>query len=263
MTTRGHEPRRYDESTEIHSRLIKCSLVIEESRAYWERVVPGCHQPDAQAAFEQYWFGAKSLPWVKVLILNLQTRFGAFPEAHRVLRSWHSMRPETRAIICHWHLQLTDPLYRAFSGEFLIARRGAAGPELHGNTVVAWLAGNGRSNWTLPTHRKLVSRLLSVALSAGLISGRRDPRNLVFPHVRDEALAYLMYFLRVVSFAGSLLDNPYLRSVGLQGPALEARLRKLPSLNFQRIGDVVEFNWQYPCLGAWAEAELYTCGLAS
>ena len=263
MTARRSEPARYHETTEIHSRLIKCPLATEESRAYWERATPGGHRPSAQEAFEQFWFGAKSLPWVKVLILNLQTRFTGFPEALQVLRNWHPMMPDTRAIICHWHLQLTDPLYRAFSGDFLTARRDAARPELHGNTIVAWVAENGRSSWTLPTRRKLASRLFSVALSAGLISGRRDPRSLVFPRVGDEALAYLLYFLRVVTFAGSMLDNPYLRSVGLQGPVLESRLRKLSSLNFHRIGDVVEFDWRYPCLGAWAEAELHRCGLAS
>lgn len=263
MTTPRSVPSRFRETTDVHSRLIKCPLVIAESRAYWEKVVPDGHPPNAQEAFEQYWFGAKSLPWVKELTFNLQTRFGAFPKALRVLQSWHTMMPETRAIICHWHLQLTDPLYRAFSADFLIARRAAAPPELHRNTVIAWVADHGRVSWTLPTRKQLATRLLSVALSAGLISGRRDPRGLVFPCVRDEALAYLLYLLRGVAFTGTLLDNPYLRSVGLEGPMLESRLRRLPSLNFQRSGDVVEFGWRYPGLGAWAGSELARCELAS
>ena len=262
MTTCRTKSQRYNETTELHSRLVKCPLVIEESRAYWERVVTAEHQLSAQEVFEQYWFGAKSLPWVKVLMLNLQTRFGAFPEALQVLHGWHSMKPDTRAIICHWHLQLTDPLYRMFSGDFLIARRDAARPELHSNTVVAWVAKNGRSNWTLPTQRKLASRLLSVALSAGLISGRRDPRGMSFPRVGDDALAYLLYFLRSITYVGTLLDNPYLRSVGLTGHVLESRLDKLSSLNFKRIGDLTEFDWQYPCLTAWAEADLRSYGVA-
>ena len=166
-------------------------------------------------------------------MLNLQTRFGAFPEALQVLHGWHSMKPDTRAIICHWHLQLTDPLYREFSGDFLIARRDAARPELHSNTVVAWVAKNGRSNWTLPTQRKLASRLLSVALSAGLISGRRDPRSLSFPRVGDDALAYLLYFLRSITFVGTLLDNPYLRSVGLDRACARIEARQTIVAQFQ------------------------------
>lgn len=263
MTTRQSEPQRYHEATEIRSRLIRCPLAIEESRAYWARVKPDNHPPKAQEVFDQYWFGAKSLSWVKELILNMQTRFGAFPEALRVLQSWQSMMPDTRAAICHWHLQLTDSIYRSFSGDFLIARREAVQPALHRNTVIAWVAENGRADWTLATRKQLATRLLSVALCAGLIVERRDPRSLVFPRIGDEALAYLLYFLRTVSFTGSLLENPYLRSVGLQGSVLEARLRKLTSLNFQRIGDVIEFDWKYASLGSWAAAELHNCGVAS
>lgn len=251
------------EATEVHSRLVKCPLAIEESRAYWERVVSIDHPPDAQVAFEEFWFGAKSLPWVKSLILNLQTRYDAFPEALQVLGNWHSMMPETRAIICHWHVQVTDPLYRKFAGDFLIARRDAARPSLHRDTVVAWVAENGRPNWTLPTRKQLAKRLLSVALTAGLISGRRDPRSLVYPRVGDEALTYVLHLLRSFKFSGTLLDNAYLRSVGLEGPALESRLRNLTSLKFQRNADVFEFNWKYSCLTTWAKTELPHVGLAS
>lgn len=262
MTLSRSEPRQLRETTEMRSRLIRCPLAIEESRAYWERVTPGGPTPGAQLVFDQYWFGAKSLAWVKELILNMETRFGAFPEALRVLHRWQSMTPDARAIICHWHLQLTDPLYRAFSGDFLVARREAAIPEVYRNTVITWVAENGRANWTLPTRKQLATRLLSVALCAGLVSGRRDPRGLVFPRIADETLEYLLYLLRNVSFSGSLLDNPYLRSVGLEGAVLEARLRKLSSLSFQRTGDLIAFDWRYPSLTAWADAERPSNGVA-
>jgi hypothetical protein len=257
------ESTRYHEATEIHSRLIKCPLLIAESHAYWQRVKPGDPRPDPQVVFEDYWFGAKSLPWVKELLLNLHIRFGEFPAALAVLRSWNSMTPGTRAIICHWHLQLTDSLYRRFSGEFLVARRAAARPELHRKTVISWVAKNGRSSWTMATRKQMATRLLSVALSAGLISKRRDPRDLVFPRVDDAALEYLLNLLRIVTFAGTLLDNPYLRSVGLEGQVLESRLRKLPSIKFHRVADVVEFDWQHRSLSAWGETELHGCERAS
>ena len=51
------------ETREIHSRLMKCALAVEESRAYWQRALSGDDRPVAQIAFEDYWFGAKSLPW--------------------------------------------------------------------------------------------------------------------------------------------------------------------------------------------------------
>ena len=173
------------------------------------------------------------------------------------------MTPETRATICHWHLQLTDPLYRAFSGDFLVARREAGHAQLHRNTVIAWVAENGRPGWTLPTRKQMATRLLSVALTSGLIARRRDPRKLILPRVGDEALTYILYLLRMVTFDGGMLDNPYLRSVGLEGSVLESRLGKLPALRFRHVDDVMEFDWQYPSLNAWADAALHSCGVAS
>ena len=251
------------EALEIHSRLIKCPLAVEESRAYWERAKPDDDRSVAQIAFEEYWFGAKSLPWVKVLVSNMEARFDAFPKAFGVLRRWHKMAPETRTAICHWHLQLTDPLYRAFSGDFLVSRHGALRPEIHRNTVITWVSDQCPGRWTIPSRQKLASRLLSSAHSAGLVSGRRDPRQLVFPRIRDDALAYLLYLLRGVSFEGFLNRNPYLRSVGIEGDTLESRFAALPSLRYQRTGDVIEFGWRHQSLTAWAESDLFAYEVAS
>lgn len=251
------------EIREIHSRLIKCPLAVEESRSYWERAKPDDDRPAAQIAFEEYWFGAKSLPWVKVLVSNMQARFDAFPEAFDVLRRWRTMAPETRTAICHWHLELADPLYRAFSGDFLVGRHEALRPEIHPNTVIAWVSDQCPGRWTIPSRQKLATRLLSVARSAGLVTGRRDTRLLTFPRISDEALAYILHLLRGIPFKGSLIQNPYLRSVGLEGSVLESRLATLPSLRYRRTGDVIEFGWRYQNLAAWAESELIADDIVS
>ena len=70
----------------------------------------------------------------------------------------------------------------------------------------------------------------------------------------DEALEYLLYLLRGVSTGSTMVDNAYLRSVGLDGAVAEDRLRALPSLRYQRQADVVDFGWRYPDLQAWAHA---------
>ncbi len=59
-------------------------------------------------AFEQRWFGAKSLGRIRVLIPDLKARYDAFPAAFAILRRWPDMDPLARRIICHWHLQLSD-----------------------------------------------------------------------------------------------------------------------------------------------------------
>src|ERR1051325_4255823 len=73
------------EVTEIHSRLLRCSLCPEESRAYWSNVDPDRPRESAARAFELSWFGAKSEPWTTELLSNMRLRFDAFTEALRVL----------------------------------------------------------------------------------------------------------------------------------------------------------------------------------
>lgn len=245
---------RPSEATEVHTRLLKCALVVDASRAYWQHVDPDDPDDLAKRAFEEYWFGAKSLARVKVLLTNLRARFDAFPAGLAVLRYWSDMDPETRTAICHWHLQLADPLYRAFTGTWLPERRFAASPAVRQDQVVAWVSQQGPGRWTMSTRLQFASKLLSCAHAAGLVTSRRDPRPLDYPRVPDAALAYLLHLLREVEFEGSLVDNPYLRSVGLEGGVLEDRLRALPGLHFRRLADLVDFGWSFPDLSSWAEA---------
>lgn len=244
------------EATEPHSRLLRCSLCIDECRAYWARVDPAAPRASAVAAFDASWFGTKSEAWTTELLSNMRVRFDAFPEALRVLAGWRSMTPETRRLICHFHVQLTDPLYRAFTGEFLFERREALRPEVHRQTVVQWVTEHGPPRWALKTQIQFASRLLSCALAAGLLGGKRDPRAAIAPRVPDDALAYVLHVLRAVRFRGSFVKNPYLASLGLAGGDLADRLRALSAIEFRQVGDVHELDWRYPDVLAWAREDL-------
>jgi hypothetical protein len=241
------------EVTQAHSRLTSCGLEVEEARAYWARRA-SAPKPSAQQAFEGYWFGAKSLARVEVLLLNMRARFDAFPDALAALASWRDMSADARRIVCHWHLQLSDPLYRAFTGSYLAERRDSARPSVTLDLAVDWVTRQEGERWAMTTRVQLASKLLSSAHAAQLVTARQDPRPLAAPKVPSEALEYLLYLLRQTHIEGSLLDNPYLASVGLRGEALHARLRGLPSLDFQRQLDLTDFGWRYPDLKAWAEA---------
>ena len=242
------------EHRDIHTRLLKCALVVDEARAYWEHVTPG-ERPSAQVAFDAYWFGAKSMDRVKVLLANFRVRYERFPPCLEVLHAWRGMDPVTRAIIGHWHLQLADPIYRSFTGDWLVQRRMALRAEVTRDLVVSWVSEHGPERWTMVTRIQLASKLLSAAHNTGLVSTIRDPRPLVFPRVSDAALTYLLYLLRGVDIEGSVLDNPYLRSVGLEDSFLEERLRGLSALGYGRQGDLTNLDWRYPDLLAWAQAE--------
>lgn len=252
------------ETLDVHTRLLRCGLEIDESRAFWAcGASAACESPELVAlAFEQYWFGAKSLARVKELIVNLRARFAAFPQAWTVLSRWSAMRPETRTAICHWHLQLSDPLYRRFSGDYLLSRHGCLYADVSRTLATRWLSEQVGERWALSTRSQYASKLLSAAQAAGLVVGRRDSRPVVFPRISDEALTYLLYLLRDASFDGTLRDNPYLRSVGLgiDGDVLDDRLRALSALDYRRVDDVIEFGWAYPDLQHWADAELLAAG---
>lgn len=243
------------ETTAVHTRLSRCALEVSHSRAFWAHV-DRTADLNAQRAFDEYWFGARSLSRVKVLLINMRARFGAFPSTLDVLHGWSDMPPDSRRAICHWHLQLTDPLYRRFTGNFLAERRAGARPEVTLDLVVGWLGKNGPQQWAMSMRIQFASKLLSAAHAAGLVTSNRDPRPIATPWVPDDALEYLMYLLRETQFRGTLLANPYTKSVGLESAGLEERLRGLPGLAFRRQGDLVDFGWRYPDLQAWADDRL-------
>ena len=244
------------EAKELHTRLLKCALEMPDARGLAPRA--GRRRLcKSHRGFRTVRFGARSLARVKVLVANFRVRFDVYPAALRVLSEWTDMEPDTRRLICHWHVQLADPLYRAFTGDYLAVRRLGPRPAVSRDLVVAWVGQEGIPRWSLATRIQFASKLLSTAFSAGLVGSNKDPRPLLLPQVSDDALTYLLYLLREVEFSGTLLDNPYLASVGLGGSILEERLRGLSALSFRRQGDLVDFGWSFPDLAAWASSAVH------
>lgn len=245
------------EATSFHTRLLKCALELDECRAYWERYSP-IHTTLSPAelsrlAFSDYWFGVRSLPRIEVLLTNLRARFDAFPPSLTALHALNDLGADARRAIAHWHLQLADPLYRAFTGDFLVHRRARA--DITRPLVQAFVVDLDRDRrWTTPTHVQFASKLLSAAFTAGLVATNRDPRPLATPRVPDDAIAYLLYLLRHTTFQGTLLENPYFASVGLDPATLELRLRNSSAVTLRRQADLIDLDWTYPDLVTWAAA---------
>ena len=243
---------RPHEETRLHTRLLKCTLELENSRIYWGLAGSGVALT-AEQAFEEGWFGHRSLSRLRELLGDLRVRFDAFPSALQVLHGWKEMAPDTQRLICHWHLQLADTLYRRFSGSYLPDQLSHGHRTLSKQQVVRWLGEQTGERWAISTRLQIASKLLSSAFAAGLIGSRRDPRPITFPRVPEEALSYLLYLLREVEINGTLLDNPYLASVGLVGEFLVDRLRGLPGLAFGRQGELVDMGWRHSDLTSWAD----------
>lgn len=245
------------EVSQTHTRLLRVSLALEESRAYWENWRADIPTGDRlEVAFRDRWFGNKSMARVRRLSIELNYRYARYPVALAILARWQPRDPIVRQNLCHWHLQLTDPIYRRFSSDFLPARRWQATPQVDRDIAARWATDYVPPDWSTATTQRLATGLVAAAAGAGLCTSNSGGRRLTYPRVADLALAYWLYFLRHLTFQGSLLDNPYWVSVGLTGADLEQRLQRLPGLRFSRLSDAYDFGWQYPDLPTWAAATL-------
>ncbi|BAY73255.1 hypothetical protein NIES23_60830 (plasmid) [Trichormus variabilis NIES-23] len=241
------------EVSQFHTRLLRTSLALEESRAYWEHFrIDLPKEQRAVVAFEERWFGSKSMARVRSLLVEFSHRFEAYPMSLAVLKHWQPNDPTTRQNICHWHMQLSDPIYRNFTGVFLEQRRLQPNSGIDRDIVARWVTQHLESEWSAATTFRMATGLIATAAAAGLCSDNSGMRILKYPKVTDEALAYWLYFLRDLSFEGSLLTNPYFNSVGLFDSFLEQRLSRLPGLSFTRMGDLYDFGWHYIDMKSWA-----------
>ncbi len=236
-----------------HTRILKMSLSLDDNRSYWDNYRPGIERKKLPAvAFEERWFDNKTMARVRLILNNFRYRYDAYPMALEVVSKWRPIDPGIRQNICHWHLQLADPLYRKFTGEFLENRRNHPAPHIGRHTVSRWLSDMFGDKWAASTSNRIAENLITSAAEAGLCSSKPGIRNLTYPQVNRYGLAYLLYLLRHVSFEGSLLENPYLVSVGLSEGLLEQRLRHIPGLAFNHMGDLRDFEWHYNDLESWA-----------
>lgn len=233
-----------DEVKAFHTRILRLTLAVQESRAYWESVDPVLKGPArVERAFTERWFGNKSLARVKLLLSNFHSRFDEYPDALETLRKWRPSELGTRALICHWHLQLSDPLYRQFTGAWLPARLDDGRRQFDTDTVARWVADVGSAAMAPSTRYQYATKLIRAADEAGLVSPSKDgPRTALTPRVPDEALGYLVRLLQLVPHEGTWQDNAYFRSVGLTAELVDVRLRRLPDVTYRRMGELVELT---------------------
>lgn len=245
------------ETAVLHNRIKQCTHVLLETAVYWRQAGKATDPiGEAHLAFEERWFGAKSLARVRVLLTCLRARYAAYPQAHAALSRWANMEPDTRRLISHWHLQLTDPLYRAFTGDYLPVRRDHGTGNVDFHAALQWVKSRDPGRWGPTTHAQFAGKLLTASWEAGLVSKAPDPRRILLPSVGDQELSYLLYLLRETVFTGSLTRNPYLASVGLSEGFLDRRLQTLSCLTYRKMAGMEEFVWRYPSFSAWAEATL-------
>ncbi len=240
------------ESAVVHTRILRCMLAADDCFAYWRNVdtsKPAAKR--AHVAFEQRWFGTKSEARVRTIMTDMIGRFDAFPEALALFQHLGRIQVGVRVFLCHLHTQLADPVYRAFAGDFLPRRRDEGRTTVDRSAVARWVASTYPDRWSAVTCTKFASNLLATALDVGLVSGRRDPRKLPHPLVPPVVVSYALYLLRGTHVEGTLTENPYLRSLGLNTESLGHLSSSLPGVRVVELGGTAEITFQEPSLTAW------------
>ncbi len=182
---------------------------------------------------------------------DMALRFDRFPEAIALLHRLGSLPATLRPLLCHLHVQLADPLYRRFSGELLPHRRAQGLLTLDRATVARWVDALEPGRWSPVTCLKFASNLLATAQGAGLVSGRRDPRTTPVPAASELIVGYALYLLRGVANDGSLTDNAYLRSLGIDASSFKAIAPQVPGIRYRSLGGTEELVFLEPSLGVW------------
>lgn len=240
-----------NEVTEVHTRILRLSLAVEESRAYWDRVDPRVPLDARPAiAIAEGWFPGRSEARVRYLVAACAERFDAFPDGLEALRRWRTIDDACARVVTHVHLMLSDPLYRAFNVELLALRR--RGGPLDRDVAAQWVETRAPGRWAGVTARQAAQKLLAAAHEAGLLTAK-DPRQLLELQVPDLALAYVMQMLRGVRHEGTTLANVYLASMGFApgDAAARERLASIGPLGVRVKGDG-EPVFADPDVVAWA-----------
>jgi hypothetical protein len=240
------------EATVVHTRILRCTLAPDDCYAYWRNVDPGVPPSErAPIAFRERWFGVKSEARVRTLVPDMVERFDSYPSALALLRALGPIPSRLRPLLCHVHVQLADPVYRRFTGELLPRRRREGYRTIDRDTVVRWVDELEPGRWGAATRIKFASNLLAAAHEVGLVGSTRDPRPLVVPFVPEVVLGYVLYLLREVRFEGTLVDNPYLRSLGVEGDAPSVALARVPGVRLAELGGARELTFLQPSLLAY------------
>ena len=250
----SQRPKR--EATQVHTRILRCMLAVDDCYAYWRRVDNTAPANRAAIAFEQRWFGTKSEARVRTLITEMAARFDPYPEALALLSSIGPLAPGLLPWLCHTHLQLADPIYRRFTGELLPARRAQGYTTIDRVGVAEWVDQLYPERWSHATAMKFAANMIATGLEVGILQGRRDPRTLTIGHVPGEAIGYAMYLLRGVEIDGPLVGSPYLRSLGLNADAMVSISLRVPGVRCAKIGDIVDITWEEATLDAWGRRYL-------
>lgn len=201
------------EVTSPHTGLLRLGLALPQSMLFWQKATQDLGVPElAEQAVQESWFPELSEKRARYMIGQLQKRFPF--ELRQLLGFAPRLESIQNQVLCHWILQLTDPLYRNYTAEFLLACWSRPTTTVTVDESAEWVSRQRLcSAWQPVTVRRMASGLLSAATDAGLCLGSgRAERELRLPPVTESDVELLKDILRLAKAEQHL--STYLVSVG-------------------------------------------------
>ena len=206
----------YEITVKEHTTMIRMAARINESKTYLINYSEALNRSELKnSAWNESWFGFLGDSIFAVLISGLYNRFGQFPKQVSVLKQWINSGIEHYDfnLVCHLHIQLTDPYYRWLTGEYLPERCNSGLGTFNADLIQADFAAYSTKKMKSNTCRRLLSNLLSSAVECGLLSGKAQ-RQFETPIVSSKLFGYLVYTLQEFNFPMSdLRESPYIQSI--------------------------------------------------
>lgn len=146
-------------------------LEASASATFWRHADPSESLSERRArALAEEWYLDLSDARRRYLLGEFDKRFS--PAHLRALKAWQPDAERQAPLLCHWHLQWSDPLYREFTSGFLVNAWAQPETKINVDAVDGWLEQRGsHTEWSASTRRRLASGLLSAAGEAGFLKG--------------------------------------------------------------------------------------------
>jgi len=234
----------YKIPSEASTTMMKVGARLEESRSYLNFVnFEDSLKKQKEKAWNEQWFGFLPEQILETVVFALYQRFGQFPLIVKVLKTWIDKGLDNHdfKLLCHFHIQLTEPYYRWATGQYFYQRYNEGFDDIPSNILGKQLekAFGKEKDLSSQSYQRLARGILSTARDTGILKGKAE-KFFAHPLVSIEFLGYLVYALYHFKFPfGEFVTSPYIQSVIKD----EAQLRRL--LTDGQRKNWWEFNWDH------------------
>jgi hypothetical protein len=213
--------------TKEHMTMLRIGARIEESRSYIRNYQAGYTVKELKLkAWDEQWFGFIPESIFVRLIPAFHSRFGNYPEMVNVIQNGITKGLESYdfKMICNFHIQISDPYYRWFSGDYIPNRLDNGLQEITSTTTAVDFNTKFKKNIKANTLKHFAVNLLNSANDTGLLKGTKL-RVTQTPTVTVFFLGYLIYTLGSFDFPmADLINSPFIKSIISEKPRLRSLL---------------------------------------